>query len=68
MTGSDGRQEKLQQLIRDASEQPGIRELMAVYEKWRALDSVAQTYRHVLGAQRVVVLSSSSTPALAGQK
>lgn len=50
----------LEELVRQAQEQPGIRELMAVHEAWARYERAAIPHRQLLALRRVVHLSNSS--------
>jgi hypothetical protein len=49
-------------LIEQALNQPGISELMAVYNYWRTLDDVARQQFQAVGVKRVILASNSSGP------
>jgi hypothetical protein len=49
-------------LIEAALSQPGVREVMAVYNHWRTLEDVAQHQSKALGVKRVISASNSSGP------
>ena len=54
------RQQELAELINRASKQPGIKQLMDVYEHWKPFDAIASAHKQYLGIHRVVVVSNSS--------
>jgi hypothetical protein len=49
-------------MIRCSINQPGISELMAVYNYWRTLDDVARQQFQAVGVKRVILASNSSGP------
>ena len=53
-------QEELLNLITAASKQPGIQELMQVYQQWKPFEAAMQAHRQYLGIHRVKVVSDSS--------
>ena len=65
---SHGRQPKqeadLSQAVKAAREQPGVEDLMAVYDAWAKFDSVMRQHRQLVLRARVVTLSCSSGPAV----
>jgi hypothetical protein len=52
------------ELIEKAARQPGVHELMTVYEKWRLFDDSCRPFRQIMGMIRVVSLSNTSGPAI----
>ena len=50
------------ELLENALRQPGVREVMAVYENWKRFDAVAQTHRHALAVGKVITASNVSSP------
>jgi len=50
----------LSDLIESARRQPGVKDLMAVYETWRTLDSATLQYRQTMGVKRIISLSNES--------
>jgi hypothetical protein len=62
------RQKELAKLIRDAVKQPGIQQLMDVYQHWKPYEAVARAHQQFLGIQRVVVVSNSSGGVVARSK
>lgn len=59
------RQVELAKLIALASQQPGVQQLMAVYQSWKPLEPLASGRRSV-GVQRVVTVSNSSAGDVLG--
>jgi hypothetical protein len=53
---------EISKLIESARKQPGVQEVMAVYEKWKTFDASIQSQRRVVGIHRIISLSSSSVP------
>jgi hypothetical protein len=59
--GSPGTQpQELSDLLTQALQQPGVCELMAVYERWQVLDNVARRYRQAMGMKRIISASNTS--------
>ena len=58
------RPQELSDLLRQALQQPGVRELMAVYEHWKTLEHVAQSHRQALGVRRIISASNVSGPTV----
>ena len=56
--------QELSDLLRQALEQPGVRELMAVYKHWKTLENVAQSHRQALGVRRIISASNVSGPTV----
>ena len=52
------RGEQLEQLIRRASEQPGLAELLAVYQNWSASDAEVQAFTSITAPRAVVSAAS----------
>jgi hypothetical protein len=59
---SGTRPQELSDLLRQALQQPGVRELMAVYEHWKTLENVAQSHCQALGMRRIISTSNVSGP------
>jgi len=57
-----GRRSQADDLLKQAMKQPGIQQLMAVYEDWKKVDNVAKPYREVMGVKRVISTSNTSGP------
>jgi hypothetical protein len=57
-SGSPG----VSELLEQALSQPGVNELMAVYDHWKALDAVARHQFQAIGMKRVILASDSSGP------
>jgi hypothetical protein len=55
------RQEELADLISQASKQPGVQELMQVYQQLKPFEEVMRVHRQYLGIQRIVFVSNSSS-------
>jgi len=53
-------QEELTNLIAAASKQPGVQELMQVYQQWKPFEAAMQAHQRYLGVHRVSVVSDSS--------
>ena len=53
-------QQELLDLIAAASKQPGIEQLMRVYQQWRPFDAAMQAHRQYFGVHRLKVASNSS--------
>ena len=53
-----------EQLLQSALSQPGVRELVEVYEAWKAVEAVAAPQRQLMGVKRTVSVSSSSGPVV----
>jgi hypothetical protein len=51
-------------LIKQALKQPGVSELMAVYNRWRTLEDVARHQFQAFGVKRVILASNSSGPTV----
>jgi hypothetical protein len=56
--------EGAQRLIEAAAKQPGITELVRVYQTWQRFDQVLDMQRQLTATKRVVSTSISSAPAL----
>jgi hypothetical protein len=57
---SNTRPQELSDLLRQALQQPGASEFMAVYEHWKTLDDAARPYRRAIGMKRVISASNTS--------
>jgi hypothetical protein len=55
------RQQELAELISQASKQPGVEQLMQVYQQWKPFEEVMRVHRQYLGIQRIVFVSNSSS-------
>jgi len=44
--------------------QPGVSELLKVYESWQRFDRISETHNRLFAAQHIVSISSSSGPVL----
>jgi hypothetical protein len=53
-------QEELVALISAASKQPGVKELMQVYQQWKPFEAAMQVHQRYLGIHRVSVVSDTS--------
>jgi len=51
-------------LLESAKNQPGVKEVMAVYDTWRTLDKTFQLHQQILGTTRIVSLSNNSGPVV----
>lgn len=58
----DTRPKQLSELLEQALRQPGVREFMAVYENWKALEDVTRPHRQAMGVKRIVSVSNTSGP------
>jgi hypothetical protein len=54
--------QELSDLLKPALQQPGIRELMAVYENWKTLEDVVRPHRQAMGVKRIISVSNVSGP------
>jgi hypothetical protein len=54
-------QRELAELIDQASKQPGVQQLMQVYQQSKPYEEVMRVHRQYLGIQRVVFVSNSSS-------
>lgn len=54
------RQKELVELISEAAKQPGIQQLMDVYQQWKPFEEAARAHQRFLGIHRVVMVSNSS--------
>lgn len=52
------------ELLEQALSQPGVNELMAVYDHWKALDAVARYQFQAIGIKRVILDSNTSGPVV----
>jgi hypothetical protein len=52
---SDTQPPELSDLLRQALQQPGVRELMAVYENWKTLEDVTRSHREAMGVKRIII-------------
>lgn len=50
----------LQYLIESARNQPGVKDLMDVYENWKTFESVNQQHQRMMGVKRIITASNSS--------
>ncbi|MBM3971000.1 MAG: hypothetical protein FJ302_14255 [Planctomycetes bacterium] len=60
------RQKELVELISEAAKQPGIQQLMEVYQQWKPYEAVARAHQQLLGIHRVVIVSNSSGGSVFG--
>ena len=51
-------------LIETAAKQPGIAELLRVYDSWRQFDTALEAHNRLVAPKQVVSSSSSSDPVL----
>jgi hypothetical protein len=56
--------QELSDLLREALQQPGVRELMAVYENWKMLEDVTRPHRQAMGVKRIISASNVSGPTV----
>lgn len=54
----------LSELVKRALQQPGVRELMEVYQKWSAFDLVSRQNRHATSVKWIISASNTSTSGL----
>jgi len=52
--------QSLEALLRKALREPGVAEMMKVFEDWRATDAAASAYMLAMEHQQVITASSSS--------
>lgn len=57
---SNNYSKELSSLIEAAQSQPGIQDLMAVYETWKEIEDATQPHRQAMGVKRIVSLSNES--------
>ena len=50
------------ELLRCAVAQPGVKEMMSVYQRWESLREATQVYSEAASCKTVVALSDTSTP------
>ena len=60
--------EALAELIEKARRQPGVAEVMKVYEGWRSADEAARPYLQTMTTRQIVSLSDNSGPCVRGLK
>ena len=53
-------QHDLQYLINSARKQPGVEDLMAVYETWKTFEAMNQQHQRVMGVKRIITVSNNS--------
>ena len=51
-----------ERLLKQAMKNPGVRDLVEVYENWQRLDRSAEGYRQVLAPKSIVSSSDTSAP------
>ena len=51
-----------ERLLKQAMKNPGVRDLVEVYENWQRVDRSAQAYREVMSPKSVVSSSDTSAP------
>ncbi len=56
------RSTELSELLKEALQRPGVREVMEVYQDWNTPDEVVRSCRDAQGVQRIVSASSDSIP------
>jgi len=49
-------------LLEQALKEPGVKELMDLYDSWRTLEEAAWPYRQAMAVRTIVSASNSSTP------
>jgi len=50
----------LSDLIETARKQPGVQDLMAVYETWKEVENAIQPHKKAMGVKRIISLSNES--------
>ena len=50
----------LSALIETARKQPGVQDLMAVYETWKEIENAIQPHKQAMGVKRIISLSNES--------
>jgi hypothetical protein len=63
MDKTQEQKDQLEQLVNKALEQPGVRDLMALYQKLNAVEVAAHPYARVARDQQSIVLSNASCSA-----
>lgn len=58
----DSRAHEVTDLLQQALQQPGVRELMEVYEQWQRRDEATRPYLQALGVKRIISASNTSRP------
>jgi 16S rRNA U1498 N3-methylase RsmE len=48
---------EIQDILREAMQQPGVQEVMEVYGEWRSLDEATRLHRRAMAVKRIVSLS-----------
>ena len=56
--------DEARRLIEAAAKQPGIADLIRVYESWQRFDQVFEVHNRLIAAKHIVSTSSSSGPIL----
>ena len=56
------RPRELTELLEKAAKQPGVSELMSVYESWKHFEEAARPHRELLAMKRIVMASNTSGP------
>lgn len=51
-----------EKLLKQAMKNPGVRDLVEVYENWQRMDRFAEGYRQVVAPKSVVSSSDTSAP------
>jgi len=59
---SDTRSRDLDVMLKRAMGEPGIKELMAVYEQWKRVEVVARAGREAIRIRKVISVSNTSLP------
>ena len=59
----DARSEQVSELLQRALSQPGVREVMEVYDHWQARNRAAEPYMRAMSAKQIVSLSNCSEPS-----
>lgn len=55
---------ELSELLEQALKEPGVKELMDLYDSWRTLEDAARPYRQAMAVRRIISASNSSTPII----
>ena len=51
---------RVEQILEEARKQPGISELLEVYQSWQRIETVIRPHRFFMGQQFVISASNSS--------
>jgi len=53
-----------QDLLKQALERPGVREAVAIFERWQQLDHASKPYTDAMRPRRIVSTASASNPVI----